>query len=158
MAALRATMPLALNLTAPLKQDPDSQRKIAAFAAAFTDYVQPRMDHALAESELVHFARVLLIGEPPRYLQILTEYDGEPLFYTEFFRTKLGDLFKDVFALIEGAPPWEEIDDETSFHHYAQSLNLPALGKSVRPDVNRGYLFSAYGDLRVDEIKPAMGL
>src|SRR5262249_19739467 len=140
------------------KQDPESQRKIAEFAAAFEAVVQPRMDQALAESELVHFARVLVIGDPPRYLQVLTEFDGDPILYTEFFRVELGDIFRQVFALVEDAPPWEQLNNRIAFYNYAQSLNLTALGKTVRNDFNRGYLFSAYGDLTVDEIKHKLGL
>lgn len=150
-------MPLALNLTAPLKQDDDSQRTIADFAASFATVVQPRMDAALEESELVHFARVLVIGEPPQYLQVLTEFDGDPLLYTEFFRCELGDIFRQVFSLVEGAPPWDELNHKIAFYDYAQKLNLPALGTTVRNDFNRGYLFAAYGDSTVDEIKRKLG-
>jgi hypothetical protein len=144
-------MPTALNLTAPLKQDPDSQAAIAALKARFADEIQPLMDAALAKSELVHFARVLVIDD--RYLQVLTEFDGDPIKYTEFFRNELHDVFKLVFSLVEGAPPWEELDDELAFYEYTQELNLPALGQTVRDDVNRGYLFAAFGDLSVKEIK-----
>src|SRR4051794_29940424 len=148
-------MALALNLTAPLKQDPASQQALTHFVATFGETVQPLLDAALAKSNLVHFARVVVIGEPPQYVQVLTEYDGDPLFYTEFFRVELGPLFQHVFALVEGAPPWEELDDKQSFYHYAQTLNLASLGKDSHP-LNRGYLFSAYGQARVDEIKPAL--
>lgn len=144
-------MPIALNLTAPLKQDPESQAALAAFAERFATDVQPRMDAALARSGLVHFARVLVIDN--RYLQVLTEFDGDPITYTEFFRLELGDIFKEVFSLVEDAPDWEYLDDETRFFEYAQSLNPPALGVSVRDDFNRGYLFSAYDDRTVEEIK-----
>jgi hypothetical protein len=144
-------MPTALNLTAPLKQDPDSQAAIAALKARFADEIQPLMDAALAKSELVHFARVLVIDN--RYLQVLTEFDDDPIKYTEFFRKELHDVFKLVFSLVEGAPPWEELDDELAFYEYTQELNLPALGQTVRDDVNRGYLFAAFGDLSVKEIR-----
>ena len=144
-------MPIALNLTAPLKQDEASQAALAALKAGFAEHVQPRMDEALASSQLVHFARVLVIDD--RYLQVLTEFDGDPITYTEFFRTELGDIFQQVFALVEGAPPWDELDDEIAFYEYTQKLNLPALGTSVRDDVNRGYLFAAVGDTTVQELK-----
>jgi hypothetical protein len=147
-------MPIALNLTAPLKQDPESQAALAALKAGFAARVQPFMDSALAKSELVHFARVLVIDD--RYLQVLTEFDGDPIAYTEFFRVELRDVFRQVFSLVEGAPPWEELDDELSFYEYTQSLNLPSLGETVRDDVNRGYLFSAFGDLSVKEMKAVL--
>jgi hypothetical protein len=148
---LSEPMPIALNLTAPLKQDPGSKAALAQLKASFATHVQPAMDAALRESELVHFARVLVIDD--RYLQVLTEFDGDPIVYTEFFRTELGDIFKQVFALIDGAPDWDDIDDETSFYEFTQTLNLPALGETTRDDVNRGYLFSAYDDLTVREIR-----
>ena len=144
-------MPTALNLTAPLKQDQASQAAIAALKARFADEIQPLMDAALAKSGLVHFARVLVIDN--RYLQVLTEFDDDPIKYTEFFRQELHDVFKLVFSLVEGAPPWEELDDELAFYEYTQELNLPALGETVRDDVNRGYLFAAFGDMSVKEIK-----
>src|SRR5688572_26712323 len=100
-------MAIALNLTAPLKQDAESQQRLKGLAAAFADHIQPVIDQALATSEIVHFARVLVIDD--KYLQVLTEFDGEPQAYTEFFRRELGDVFKQVFALVEGAPPWEQL-------------------------------------------------
>jgi hypothetical protein len=148
-------MATALNLTAPLKQDPESQQQLAAFVAAFAEHVQPLMERALAKSELVHFARVLVIDN--RYLQVLTEFDGDPLLYTEFFRRELADVFKQVLTLIEDAPRWDDVDDPTSFYEFMQSLNPPALGVAPGDDFNRGFLFSAYGDRRVDEIKPLLG-
>jgi hypothetical protein len=148
-------MPIALNLTAPLKQDPESQAAVAALKAGFAELVQPRMDEALARSGLVHFARVLVIDD--RYVQVLTEFDGDPIAYTEFFRLELGDIFRQVFALVEGAPSWEELDDEIAFYEYTQKLNLASLGTSVRDDVNRGYLFAAFGDTTVQEVKRRLG-
>jgi hypothetical protein len=144
-------MPIALNLTAPLKQDPESQAALAALKAGFGEHIQPLMDAALAKSELVHFARVLVIDD--RYLQVLTEFDGDPIAYTEFFRLELREVFRHVFSLVEGAPPWDELDNELSFYEYTQSLNLPALGHTVRDDVNRGYLFAAFGDMSVMEMR-----
>jgi hypothetical protein len=148
-------MAIALNLTAPLKQDPESQAALAQLKAGFATHVQPAMDAALRKSNLVHFARVLVIDD--RYLQVLTEFDGDPIVYTEFFRTELSDIFRQVFALVEDAPDWDDLDDETSFYEFTQSLNLPALGETVRDDVNRGYLFSAYDDLTVKEIRGRLG-
>ena len=147
-------MPVALNLTARLKQDPESQAALAALKAVFAEHIQPRMDAALARSELVHFARVLVIDD--RYFQVLTEFDGDPIAYTEFFRLELGGIFRQVFALVEGAPPWEELDDQLAFYEFTQSLNLPSLGETVRDDVNRGYLFAAFGDRSVREMKPLL--
>jgi hypothetical protein len=146
-------MAIALNLTAPLKQDPESQKVLQGLIAAFGDKVQPAIDQALSSSEIVHFARVLVIDN--KYLQVLTEFDGDPMQYTEFFRQELGEVFKQIFALIEGAPPWDELDNPTSFFQYSHDLNLKALGKSTAGD-DRGWLFSAVGDTTVREIKSAL--
>lgn len=54
-------MASSLNFTAPLKQDPESQQRLRQLAAVFADHVQPAIDAALAKSELVHFARILVI-------------------------------------------------------------------------------------------------
>jgi hypothetical protein len=147
-------MPIALNLTLPLKQDAATQQKLAAFATAFADHVQPRMDQALRESELVHFARVYVIEN--RWLLILTEYDGDPIVYSEFFRTELTDIFKYVLTLVEDAPAWEEIDNDVRFFEYMQRYNPPSLGRNVGDEFNRGYLFAMF-DKTVAELQDALG-
>jgi hypothetical protein len=146
-------MPIALNLTLPLKQDAETQDTLAKFAAAFAEHVQPRMDQALRESELVHFARVYVIDN--RWLLVLTEFDGDPIVYSEFFRTKLTDVFKFVLTLVEDAPAWEEIDNELRFFEYMQQNNPASLGENVGDEFNRGYLFSMF-DKTVAEIQEAL--
>jgi len=146
-----SAMATALNLTVPLKQDPETQRKLEQLAATFADTVQPAIDAALARSQLVHFARILVIGN--RYLQVLTEFDGDPLLYTEFFRKELGEVFKQVFSLVEGAPSWDELDNPNDFFEFTSRHNLKSLGTSTVGNEGRGYLFSAFGDTTVREIK-----
>ena len=80
-------MAIALNLTMPLKQDPETQQKLQQLAAAFSQTVQPAIDAALGRSQIVHFARLLVIDN--KYIQVLTEFDGDPMEYTEFFRKEL---------------------------------------------------------------------
>jgi hypothetical protein len=142
-------MAIALNLTVKVKQDPATLAQLDQLAAAFPTMVQPLMDQALAASERVHFARVLVIDRT--YLQVLTEFDGDPLEYTTFFLEKLGPVFKAIFALVENAPPWEELQDPNRFFEYTSSKNLRALGDSADP--KRGYLFSALGEKTVKELK-----
>src|SRR3954452_9745699 len=144
-------MAIALNLTAPLKQDEDTRNRLQHLAETFADEVQPALDAALARSEIVHFARVLVIDG--KYLQVLTEFDGDPMAYTEFFRKELGPVFQQIFALVEGAPPWEELNDPNNFYEYTSGLNLNALGTSTSAGEDRGYLFSSIGDTTVREIK-----
>jgi hypothetical protein len=147
-------MSIALNLTAPLKQDPDSQAGLHQLMQAFPEKVQPALEAALDKSEIVHFARVLVVDD--RYLQVLTEFDGDPMGYTEFFRQELGPVFQQIFSLVEGAPPWEELDNANSFFEFTSGLNLKALGTSTAGDEKRGYLYSALGDTTVREIKECL--
>ena len=72
----------ALNLTLRIKQDPDTQKRLAQIASIFPTQIQPKIDKALRESQIVHFARVLVIDN--KYLQVITEYDGPHTDYTEF--------------------------------------------------------------------------
>ena len=149
-------MAVALNLTIPLKQDPQSQAALKQLAASFNKTIQEPIDKALAGSRIVHFARVLVIEENQRgrYLQVLTEFDGDPEDYTEFFRKELGSVFGHIFALAEGAPPWEELNTREAFFEYTHNLNLKSLGRSTDDDDDRGYMFSAVGDKTVRELCP----
>ncbi|MBO4271406.1 hypothetical protein GSF24_12310 [Microbispora triticiradicis] len=148
-------MAIALNLTAPLKQDPESQQRLGQLVATFADQVQPAVDNALAKSGTVHFARVLVIDN--KYIQILTEFDGDTMQYTEFFRRELGEIFRVIFSLVEGAPPWEELNNPNSFFEYTHRLNLPCLGEATAGNDGRGYLFSALGDMTIREIRSRLG-
>jgi len=149
-------MTVALNFTVPLKQDPQSQEALKHLAASFAETVQEPIRRALAVSRIVHFARLVVIEEDQRgrYLQVLTEFDGDPQAYTEFFRKELGPVFEKIFALAEGAPPWAELNTREAFFEYTHSLNLKSLGTSTDPDDDRGFLFSAYGDKTVRELAP----
>jgi hypothetical protein len=146
-------MAIALNLTAPLKQDPQTQQRLAELAASFAETVQPAIDAALARSEIVHYARVLVIDN--RYIQVLTEFDGDPMQYTEFFRRELQPVFEAIFSLVEGAPSWDELNNPESFFEFTHNLNLKSLGAATDGG-DRGYLFSALGDRTVRELKAAL--
>ncbi len=147
----------ALNLTLPIKQDPETLQKLQELKRDFATDIQPKIEAALRASKIVHFARVLVIHD--KFLQVITEYDGDPTEYTEFFRKALPEVFETLFsvaALPEGAPSFRELNEE-SFFKLSQSLDLPSLGESVEGHVDRegrtkGYLFSAYGNRNVEEI------
>ena len=143
-------MATALNMTAPLKQDPESKRKLAELKAGFAAHVQPAIEAALRKSQLVHFARVVVIED--KYIQVLTEFDGDKQVYTDFFRKALPGVFEKIFELVEGAPPWDKLkDDSDAFFKASQHLHIRSLGDN--PDGSgEGYLFSAYGDRKVQEI------
>ena len=87
----------ALNLTLPIKQDPETLAKLQHVKAVFAKEIQPKIEKALRESQIVHFARVLVVHD--KYLQVITEYDGGPMEYTEFFRQALPDVFGVLFSL-----------------------------------------------------------
>jgi len=134
----------ALNLTLPLKQDAATQDKLAALAASFTDHVQPAIAEALKRSKIVHFARVVAIGNT--YIQVITEYEGPHEEYTEFFRRELTPVFRAIFELAEGAP---DVHDTAAFWEYAKNHNIRSLGTSTSGSTDfegkpAGWLFSAY--------------
>lgn len=144
----------ALNLTLPIKQDPETLAKLQHVKQVFAKEIQPKIEKALRESKIVHFARVIVIHD--KFLQVITEYDGDPKEYTEFFRQALPDVFGVLFSLAEGAPAFGELDEQ-SFFRLSQSLDLPSLGESAEgfTDVSgktKGYLFSAYGNKTVRQI------
>ena len=144
----------ALNMTVPLKQDPASLKRLQHLKAIFADQFQPEIDRALRKSNIVHFARVLVIDD--KYLQVITEFDGDPEDYTEFFRRELPHVFKPIFELAEGVPPWDELNDQDTFFEASQKLNVKALGRSTDGRENQGWLYSHFGK-NVREIEEALG-
>jgi hypothetical protein len=147
-------MPHALNMTIPLKQDPESKKKLEEFKRDFATKYQPKMDEALRKSQIVHYARVVVIGD--KFLQVLTEYDGDHKGYTEFFRRALPEIFDAIFALAQGAPGFDKLD-QNSFFDISASLQHRSLGTSTDGSVDgegkpEGYLFSAFGGRTVKEI------
>jgi hypothetical protein len=135
----------ALNLTLPLKKDEKTRAILTQLPQIFAAELQPKIDAALRESQIVHYARLVVIGD--QYVQILTEFDGDKRAYTDFFIEKLPDVFAKVFALVEGAPAWSEFDPD-SFFRFAKAHDIRPLGTG-----EDGYLFCAYGDATVREIR-----
>src|SRR5688572_25501988 len=143
----------ALNMTVPLKQDPESLAKLQKLKEVFADHIQPEIDRALRKSKIVHFARVLVIHD--RFLQVITEFDGDPEEYTEFFRRELPHVFKPIFELADGAPPWDELNDQDTFFHASKHLNVKALGRSEDGREEQSWLFS-YIPRSVREIEESL--
>jgi hypothetical protein len=149
----------ALNLTLRIKQDPATLEALAKVKAAFASQIQPKIDAALRTSQIVHFARVLVIDD--KYLQVITEYDGSHADYTEFFRRELTDVFATLFSLADNAPTPDLIQNAEKFFQFSAGLQVRSLGDSVNGDTDAqgqlaGYLFSAYGDHEVREILPKL--
>lgn len=142
----------ALNLTLPLKQDAETQAKLKHLAESFVTDVQPQIDAVLKNSKIVHFARVVVIDN--KYIQVITEYDGDHFEYSEFFRKELTPVFAAIFDLAEGAPA---VSDKNAFWAYAKKHNYRSLGTSTSGSTDfdghpAGYLFSAYGAMSVKEV------
>src|SRR3712207_5938434 len=123
-------MPTALNLTLPLRPDQATQARLQEVQALFSDTIQPLLKQVLDASEVVHFARVVSIGD--RYLQVFLEYDEKSTTYIELFRGALGPLFEQLFSLVEGVPPWSELDAPDKFHQYFTRSEERRVGKECR--------------------------
>jgi hypothetical protein len=146
----------ALNLTLPIKQDAETQAALKHLAEIFESQVQPKIDAALKESRLVHFARVVVIDN--KYIQVITEYEGPHQEYTEFFRRKLTPVFAAIFALADGVP---DVSKPDAFWEFAKNHNVRSLGTATdgSKDFNgnpAGWLFSAYGHHTVEDVLSAL--
>ena len=145
-----------LNLTLPIKQDQETLARLQHLKGAFAEKVQPVIDAALRKSQLVHFARVLVIDD--RYIQVITEYEGDHQAYTEFFRKELTPVFAQIFALAEGTP---EVGGTNAFWAYSMKHNVHSLGSATDGSLDfsgkpAGWLFSAYDHRTVREIQEAI--
>jgi hypothetical protein len=149
------SMATALNMTMPIKQDDETKKQLAWLKENFASVAQSAIDKALLKSGTVHYARVLVIDD--KYIQVITEFDGDKLAYTEFFRTELEDVFKLIFSIVEGAPSWEELNNKNTFFEVSKNFNLRALGNATDGDPSQGYLFCSYGDATVREIQSKIG-
>jgi|tagenome__1003787_1003787.scaffolds.fasta_scaffold20940057_1 hypothetical protein len=150
----------ALNLTLKIRQDEQAKAILTQVKADFATKIQPLIDAALRESEIVHFARFLVIDD--LYIQVLTEYDGDHKAYTDFFRKELRDLFGLLFSLAETPVDPAVLGDSDKFFEITKGLQVRALGETTSGDIEQngqvaGYLFSAYGDHEVREIKGLLG-
>lgn len=142
-----------ISMTMQLKQDAASKRALKEFKQTFATRWQPRIDEAMRASRIIHFARVVTIED--KYLQLLTEFDGDRRVYTTFFLNALPDVFEAMFALAKGAPPWQELRHPDKFFEYCGTLDLPPLGKAADGSGD-GFLFAAYGAKEVKEILPLL--
>ena len=148
----------ALNMTLPLKQDAVSQGKAGALGGELRRRrPAEEIERALKKSRLVHFARVLVIDN--KYIQVITEYEGDLGVYTEFFRKELAPIFGAIFELAEGAPSANETN---AFFTYAKDHNVRALGLDKHGSLDfsgksAGWLFSAYDHKDVRTIQDALG-
>jgi hypothetical protein len=146
----------ALNLTLPIKQDPETLNKLNQLKAIFTTEVQPKIAAALKASKIVHFARVVVIDD--KYIQVLTEYEGSHQEYTEFFRRTLTPVFAAIFALTDQTP---DVTDTNAFWQFSKDHNYRSLGAATDGALDfegkpAGWLFSAYDGRTVDDVLGAI--
>jgi len=146
----------ALNLTLPLKQDDDTKGKLENLKEIFTEKIQPKIDEALRKSKLVHFARVVVIDD--KYIQVITEYEGDHLAYAEFFRKELTPVFAAIFELAEGGT---DVTNPASFIEAARKAHQRSLGTHTAGGLDisgqpEGWLFSAYDHKDVRTIQAAL--
>ena len=144
-----------LNLTLKVKQDAETLAKLKHFKEVLFPAVQGKIAAAMKKSRILHFARIVVIED--KYLQVLTEYDGDRKAYTEFFRKELPDVFKLVFSLAEDAPKPEALDDPDLFFSFSKDKDIRPLGTSLSDDPTDHFVFSAYGNLTVEQILTALG-
>jgi hypothetical protein len=146
-----------LNLTLKIKQDPATLAKLEEFKAIFPR-VQGRIAEVMKASRILHFARIVVIDN--KYIQVLTEYDGDRQAYTEFFRQQLPDVFGLVFALADDAPPPDQLkkllSNPDDFFAYTMGKDIKPLGTSISGDPGDNWVFSAYGNMTVKEILPLL--
>tara|TARA_R100000365_G_C2692792_1_gene34066 strand:- start:108 stop:569 length:462 start_codon:yes stop_codon:yes gene_type:complete len=146
-----------LTLTLKIKRDPETQAAVEELKANFHETVQPAIEAALKESKLVHFARVVVIGDN-EYIQVITEYEGSHREYTEFFRAALTPVFAKIFSLADDLP---DVGNPDAFWKFSKNANVRTLGQSTDGatdmDGNQsGWLFSAYDHRNVREILAAL--
>ena len=152
-------MTSALNFTLKIKQTPEVLERLKGIKTSFATRIQPLVDAALKKSEIVHFARVLVIDD--LYIQVITEFDGEESVYAEFFRKELLPLFAAVFSLTENPPSEQDIQNPDKFFKFTSAANLRALGtdglEHDKPEEDRGYFFQGYPGVLVKDIHQKIG-
>jgi len=152
-------MPHVLNLTLPIRQDAETKKRLEHVKRVFASEIQGKIDKALAASQIVHSARVVVIDD--KYLQVLTVYDGDHREYTEFFRKELPDVFALLFSLADTPPQSDDLKDPDAFFNFAASCQVRSLGESTEGlkgvgGESEGYLFSAFGSRSVKQILPKL--
>ncbi|WP_376967867.1 hypothetical protein ABNQ39_36790 (plasmid) [Azospirillum sp. A26] len=146
----------ALNLTLPIKQDPETLAKLANLEKIFATKIQKDIEDALRKSGLVHFARILVIDN--LYIQVITEYEGDHQEYTEFFRKELTNVFREIFSLVDSPV---DVSDPAAFWNFSRDRNIRSLGMTTGNSTTMdgkpaGWLFSAYNHKSVKEIQGAI--
>lgn len=133
---LRLQQPLnvAMRVKSPISENAAKLRETIRVAG-------PRIDEALREAGMVHFAW-FEFNDADSVLVLHTVYDGDFDAYIEHFALSVGELFDLLFEYIESAPPRPVAEHPFEFVELIRRFNRPPTS---------GYFFSAYPALQTQQ-------
>jgi len=97
-------------------------------------YGAPIIEHLLANSKMVHFARFVFLNNDSE-LGLFTSYDGQFEPYLKHFAREAGPLFDQIFEHIVDPPPSPVREHQIEFVNHLRQYDIPPVGN---------YFFSAY--------------
>ena len=153
---MEEAMAHSLNLTLEIKQDAETLAKLETFRNVQFPALQGKIAEVMKKSQILHFARVV-ISKDNKFIQVLTEYDGDRRAYTDFFREELPDVFGVVFSLAKDPFDPQLLKDSDGFFAYTKDKDILPVGNSLSGDPDDHFVFSAYGNLTVKQILAALG-
>ena len=129
-----------LNVVMKVKEPVAEHSRALRFLIRFA---APKIEHALHTVGTVHFARFLFLENDTK-LALLTTYDGDFDVYINDFIEVVGDLFDQLLAHLQDAPPTPVRQHRREFIEAIREHDLePA----------EGFFYSAYPNLTVKNIK-----
>jgi hypothetical protein len=131
--------PLTLVMKAKSKQDLDQLKALLNKMQSLPPDKNP-IAVALKKMSIVHFARFVFIGDDQ--LAVITTYDGELDDYLDLFVNEIGEVFNQILAHVQDAPPLPVSDNRKEFLAFVRRHDA----QCVQP------FYSAYPDLRVLDI------
>jgi hypothetical protein len=81
---------------------------------------------ALGKIGTVHFARFVFLENNTK-LAVITTYDGDFATYINEFVNEIGEVFNQLLAHMDGAPPLPVQEHRQEFLKYVQDNDIPAL-------------------------------
>ena len=143
---IAAPVPRALTLVMCIKT-PQAYQELKALLDQIQGLPPDRNPVVLALNSLrnVHFARFVFLNKT--HLAVITTYDGTFEAYINEFIDAIGDVFNQLLARMDGAPPLPVQKNRDAFLAYVRANDLPAVGT----------LYSAYPKATVLDIQAALG-
>lgn len=124
-----------MKIKTPIATHAEILKKVVSYGA-------PVVEHLLETSNVVHFARFVILNNDTE-LALFTTYDGGFDEYLEYFAEQAGPLFDMIFQHIQDAPPMPVRDNVQAFTTHIKRFDVPSLS---------GYFYSAYPTASVAEI------